>query len=841
MSDSERVSRQDLVVPPRQSNFSIIVGACVCACAGFGLVWKLGIGRSTHHDAHPVGTATTHLEAPPVQPNEVWQASPKETDTDDDRYQNRPVSFESTEEIVPAARNEQPLSRFSSPADLEPLPETNRNNLLPVEAPVESSDTTTLPPSTPATPSDDDGTDMTADALETEEESKPDGATPPNDTVVETDETESVLPGSVPANTNVDQAPLELPPSIANADIEPPVSPELTSTSEETASIGESEENQGSVDKKDPFIADTSTRSEMQETETDRSNTQPESLLLDNETNSTQIVETNSIVSETRESTTSPQDQPLTNTFAAQSQSQPQNSPSFSSNSSLLGPQSLSGPQDSDPFDTRASIQSNPRITSETAPTGGGRPGPTQLEGIQTPQVSVEKRGPRDIQVGKPVRYEIHIRNVGTAVANNVMIYDTIPTGTHLIATTPPASPDPTNTDVNSGGLMWRIGKLEPGASTKVAMEVMPDAEGEIGSVASVTFRAEATMRSRATRPALSVSASPPEPVLIGEDITAEILVSNPGTGTSTGIIIVGTLPEGVQHAAGSELEFDVGRLEPGETRTIDLVLKSTAPGVHAMTVVARADGQLSSNTSIPLEVTAPMLELAADMPGRRYLQRPAVCRITMHNTGTAPAMDVELASQLPPGMKFVRANNTGFYDERHHRVLWSLEELPAGETGTVEMVVMPVALGPQKMITAARNPAGLSDQIANQIEVDGLASLTFQITDSEDPIEVGGQTEYVIRVGNQGTKPASGVRLNATLLGDLEPIDARGPAGHRIENLSIIFDPLATLVPTEEALYRIRIRGQRAGDHRIQVQLTSDEHTTPITKEEVTRVYADR
>ena len=63
----------------------------------------------------------------------------------------------------------------------------------------------------------------------------------------------------------------------------------------------------------------------------------------------------------------------------------------------------------------------------------------------------------------------------------------------------------------------------------------------------------------------------------------------------------------------------------------------------------------------------------------------------------------------------------------------------------------------------------------------------------------------------------------------------------HRIENLSIIFDPLATLVPTEEALYRIRIRGQRAGDHRIQVQLTSDEHTTPITKEEVTRVYADR
>ena len=45
---------------------------------------------------------------------------------------------------------------------------------------------------------------------------------------------------------------------------------------------------------------------------------------------------------------------------------------------------------------------------------GQGRPGPLQLEGIQTPQVSVEKRGPREISVGKPVRYEIIVRNIGT-------------------------------------------------------------------------------------------------------------------------------------------------------------------------------------------------------------------------------------------------------------------------------------------------------------------------------------------------------------------------------------------------------------------------------------------
>jgi uncharacterized repeat protein (TIGR01451 family) len=503
-------------------------------------------------------------------------------------------------------------------------------------------------------------------------------------------------------------------------------------------------------------------------------------------------------------------------------------------------PQSLSGSPAPSPFPPQMAPAGQMPIRESDPPSavsGQGRPGPPQLEGVQAPQITVEKRGPREVQVGKKARYEMAIRNVGTATAHAVMLHDTVPAGTRLMATTPPAAPaadDP-------GGLVWMIGTLEPGAGTKVAMEVMPDAEGEIGSVASVTFRADATARSRSTRPGLQVDASPPEAVLIGGEITASIAVSNPGTGVSTGVVLVGTLPEGVTHPAGREVEFDVGRLEPGERRTIDLTLATTSPGVHAMTILARADGQLNAEAAVPLEVTAPMLELAADMPGRRYLQRPAACLITMHNTGTAPAKAVELATQLPPGLKFVRANNAGFYDERHHRVLWSLEELPAGEIGTVELVVMPVDLGPQKLVTAARNPAGLSDQIANTIEVDGLASLTFLVTDSEDPIEVGGMSEYVIRVGNQGTKPASGVRVAATLLGDLEPVDAKGPAGHRIENLTVFFEPLAKLVPTEEATYRVRVRGRRAGDHRVQVQVTSDDHPAPITKEEVTRVYADR
>jgi hypothetical protein len=135
MSDTERASRQELVVPPRQSNLPVILGACVCGCAGFGLVWGLGIGRSSPAPLPPDVTAATVETAAPT-PSEGWR--PPATDPDEqpetDRYPNRPVSFETAAGVVPTGGTDRGLSRFSAPADLEPLPEAAATDLLPATA-----------------------------------------------------------------------------------------------------------------------------------------------------------------------------------------------------------------------------------------------------------------------------------------------------------------------------------------------------------------------------------------------------------------------------------------------------------------------------------------------------------------------------------------------------------------------------------------------------------------------------------------------------------------------------------------------------------------------------------
>ena len=80
-----------------------------------------------------------------------------------------------------------------------------------------------------------------------------------------------------------------------------------------------------------------------------------------------------------------------------------------------------------------------------------------------------------------------------------------MPFGAALVTTTPPAVPGRAAPGVPSDELVWHLGALAPGGQARVTVEIMPQAEGEIGSVASVSFRADASARSRATKPALAL------------------------------------------------------------------------------------------------------------------------------------------------------------------------------------------------------------------------------------------------------------------------------------------------------------------------------------------------
>jgi uncharacterized repeat protein (TIGR01451 family) len=465
---------------------------------------------------------------------------------------------------------------------------------------------------------------------------------------------------------------------------------------------------------------------------------------------------------------------------------------------------------------------------------GSARPGSSQVEGQQVPQITIEKTAPQEVQVGKSARFVLHLRNTGTVVAQGVEVHDFVPEGTQFISANPPATPSA------HGELVWTLGALKPGDETTIEVELTPITEGEVGSVAFVTLRAEAGAHSRVTRPDLTLQVTSAKQVMIGHEVQLAIKIGNPGTGPATGVVLEEQVPPGLKHAAGAELEFEVGTLKPGETRDLELTLTAAQAGRVINQLVARADGNLSEQAQCEVEVIAPALAITMEGPSKRYLERQATYTVSVSNPGTAPAKDVELVTRLPKGLKFVKANNAGHYDSQAHAVVWSLEELPPDETGTVMLTTIPVEPGEQRLRAEGRARQNLAAEDEQLTDVEGLAALLFEVIDVADPIEVKGETQYQIRVMNQGSKSADNVRLAALLPRELKFVSADGPTRHGAKGQQVVFEPLSRLAPKADAIYRIVVQGVQPGDVRMTIQLEADDLDQPIMKEESTRVYSD-
>jgi uncharacterized repeat protein (TIGR01451 family) len=213
---------------------------------------------------------------------------------------------------------------------------------------------------------------------------------------------------------------------------------------------------------------------------------------------------------------------------------------------------------------------------------------------------------------------------------------------------------------------------------------------------------------------------------------------------------------------------------------------------------------------------------------------------VSIANPGTAAARGVELATFLPRGLQFVEANNAGEYDPATHSVRWLLEELPAKERGTVTLTMLPIEPGQQVLRIESSAERGVTAQKEESVLIEGAASIVFQVVDSADPIEVGGETTYQVKVANEGSKEATGVGVVAVLPEGLKVLDAEGPTRFNVTGRAVQFQPLDQLPAKGEATYRIRVQCTAPGDHRCQVQLTTADMRTPVTKEEGTRAYAN-
>ncbi|MFO0922569.1 MAG: hypothetical protein U0905_08810 [Pirellulales bacterium] len=270
------------------------------------------------------------------------------------------------------------------------------------------------------------------------------------------------------------------------------------------------------------------------------------------------------------------------------------------------------------------------RLASASSGLVAERPGLRKLDGAQNPSLQLQKRAPEEVQVGQPATFTLIVRNVGNASAHDVTIVDRVPVGTRFARSTPQTDPDA------QGNLTWSLGEMAAGAEQTIVMELIPETEGELGSVASVSFASQASVRTMSTQPKLELTQVMDPKVLIGNSLDIRIQISNVGTGVARDIILVEEVSSGFKHPKGPSMELEAFHLEPGESRTIPLELLAIEPGMTQNIVRATSANAAPVESSLPVQVVAPQLQVSISGPKLRYLERQATYQITLTNPGTA-------------------------------------------------------------------------------------------------------------------------------------------------------------------------------------------------------------
>lgn len=473
------------------------------------------------------------------------------------------------------------------------------------------------------------------------------------------------------------------------------------------------------------------------------------------------------------------------------------------------------------------------RPVSVTLPAAAAAAAPPA--GAHVPAVHIEKQAPAAINLGQPLVYEIIVRNVGSVPVAQVKVQDMLPDGARFLQAEPFA-------EVADDQLTWSLDKLDVGEERRLRVHVEPLRETHLNSTATVTYAiagmASAGMKTHITKPRLLLTKTGPATVLLNDPAVFEIELANVGSGPATGVVLQDFLPAALRHPQGEVIEAEVGTLAAGETKKITLTTTAVALGQHVNEAQVVADGGIEEKAQAAFTVLQPGLELRKRGSTHCYTGQTADFDLEVTNTGTAPATNVQVLDVLPEGLEFLYADNGGIYDQPQRRVMWRLGTLAPGERRGLMVKLMCRAPGTWTNRATASADRDLADQAEAQVTVTGVPGLMLALVDLDDPVEVGAETTYEIRVVSQGGCVCHGVYIVAEVPARMQPLSAEGPTPHRLRGQKVIFEPLDKLAARADLLYRVRVQGLEAGDVRFKVWLHCDYMNRPVYAEESTTIY---
>ena len=286
--------------------------------------------------------------------------------------------------------------------------------------------------------------------------------------------------------------------------------------------------------------------------------------------------------------------------------------------------------------------------------------------------LSLEKSAPKEVLVGKPFAYTIRLTNLTGAALKGVGLTGKLSDNVKLTGMEPKGT-------IEGSHAKWDVGVLKPKETKQFEMQGSAKATGVLVGCSEVTFDVpEVCLSIRAVQPALKIEKTAPPEVLLCENITSKIVVTNTGTGEATNVRVHDVLPAGIMMLDGkTPAAYDFGNIPPGEARQLTIQTKASKTGEFTNKVTATADGGLTAEDSATTTVRVPQLAVDVAGPRIRFVGRTATYEITVSNKGDADARDTVLVGTIPAGTALLNATDDA--TSAAGKISWKLGTIKAG------------------------------------------------------------------------------------------------------------------------------------------------------------------
>jgi uncharacterized repeat protein (TIGR01451 family) len=374
---------------------------------------------------------------------------------------------------------------------------------------------------------------------------------------------------------------------------------------------------------------------------------------------------------------------------------------------------------------------------------------PAPAAGPQGACLRVEKVAPAAVAPGKPLAYEIVVRNVGGAEAQRVRVEEQVPAGSAIVS----AEPRP---EVRGSVLFWDLGNLGAGAEARLRVSLQPPADGDVTTTAVVSCATTSILHTHVARSGLSLTVATPPPARVGDGVTFKIQLVNNGATPLRGLLLRARLADGLRHPAGSLLEATIPALAAGEVKSVPLELTAAKAGRLSLTASIAAPGGESVNGEAAVEVSgdAPAAPPAPAPvpPAAKPPEPPRGSSDALPPPLPPPTDQTRSPSAAPNGGAAVTfdVKDTDPVVEVGRETTYEIRVLNQGAAPTRDVLVRAVV--PDEMtFVHADDPAGRPVKVYGQeVAFEPLASL-------------GGRGEAVYHVRVKATKPGDG-RFTARL-----------------------------------------------------------------------------